>query len=261
MRYVDGPALSNVIDQEVFLEADRVANLASQVAGALDEAHERGFVHRDVKPQNILLTEIGQHEFAYLSDFGLARAIEDTGLTRTGLALGTPSYMAPEQILGRPVDKAADIYSLGCVLYECLTGAKPFEHENSQAILYAHANEPPPAASEANNLLPPLVDEVLVRAMAKDPYQRHESAGDLAESLRSTLISVPGEDAIESGVEDGRLAEIRRLHPRAYERWTTEEDLALTQARQAGESVASLAMKHQRQPSAIRSRLEKLGLS
>ena len=187
MRYIDGPALHEVIRRDVFLDPLRAVAIISQVAGALDEAHEQGLVHRDVKPQNILLTKIGAQEFAYLSDFGLARAIEDTGLTRTGVALGTPSYMSPELITGGAIGPASDVYALGCVLFESITGAKPFERESSQAVLFAHAHEPPPRATEANNGLPLAFDHVIERAMAKNPADRHKSAGALASDAAAAL--------------------------------------------------------------------------
>jgi serine/threonine-protein kinase len=187
MRYIDGPSLYDVIERGVFVQPDRAIEVIEQVAGALDEAHERGLVHRDVKPQNILLTNVGPNEFAYLTDFGLARVIADTGFTRTGDPLGTPSYMAPEQILGHEVGPPADIYSLGCVFYECLTGRKPFERENSQAILYAHAHELPRPVSELNTDLPRGLDEVVSRALAKEPGDRYPSAGVFAQSAREAL--------------------------------------------------------------------------
>lgn len=180
MRYVDGPTLHDVISKALFLDPPRALSIIGQVASALDAAHASNVIHRDVKPQNILLAQVGGTEHAYLSDFGLARLVADTGLTRTGESLGTPAYMAPEQILGRDPDHRADIYSLGCVLYEALTGEPPFPLESRHAIYYAHVNQDPPRASAANTDLPADVDEVVSRALAKEPRERHTSAGEMA---------------------------------------------------------------------------------
>jgi serine/threonine protein kinase len=187
MRYVDGPTLHDVIRREVFLDVPRALTIMQQVASALDIAHHREIIHRDVKPQNILLASHGDSEHAYLSDFGLARLIADTGLTRTGESLGTPSYMAPEQILGKDVDHRADIYSLGCVLYETLTGELPFPVETRHAIYYAHVNSEPPRASEMNSSLAPAIDQVILKALAKQPDDRFETAGALTRAAEAAL--------------------------------------------------------------------------
>jgi hypothetical protein len=144
-------------------------------------------VHRDVKPHNILVTRHAAHEHAYLTDFGLARHLLDTGLTGTGAALGTPAYMAPEQVLGRTLDSRADIYSLGAVLFEAVTGNVPFTAETSQAVLFAHVHEPPPRASAFNTNVPAALDDVLRRALAKEPDNRPPTAGALATEVREAL--------------------------------------------------------------------------
>ena len=122
MQLIDGPSLGDVLHKEVFIEGNRAVEIVCQVAGALSVAHERGLVHRDVKPRNILLQPVGGVEHAYLADFGLARFVAMSGLTKTNDSIGTPAYMAPEQINGPAVDGRADIYALGCVLYHALTG-------------------------------------------------------------------------------------------------------------------------------------------
>lgn len=147
MRYVEGEDLAKLIDREGPLPSGRAVSICSQIAEALDEAHEIGLVHRDVKPGNIL---VAKGDRAYLSDFGLIRRSKlETGLTRTGQFMGTIDYCAPEQIRGEEVDGRADVYSLGCVLYECLAGAPPFQRESEIATLYAHLEEPPPPTTSS----------------------------------------------------------------------------------------------------------------
>ena len=168
MRYVNGADLNRIIEREAYVEPERVVDIVQQVAGALDAAHANGLVHRDVKPHNILIALHGLREHAYLTDFGLARHLLDTGLTGTGEALGTPAYMAPEQVLGRGVDARTDVYSLGVVLYHALTGSIPFTADSTHAVLYAHVHEDVPQASAANTALPDGFDAVIARAMAKN---------------------------------------------------------------------------------------------
>ena len=191
MRYIEGSDLFRVIQREGYLEADRVVRLVRQIAAALDAAHAARLVHRDVKPHNILITQHGEHEHAYLTDFGLARHLLDSGLTSTGAALGTPGYMAPEQVLGRSVDARCDVYSLGVVLFQALTGVLPFEAESMHAVMYAHVNAPVPSASALNTAVDPSFDKVLQRAMAKNPAERYLSAGDLAEAAAAVLSRQP----------------------------------------------------------------------
>jgi serine/threonine protein kinase len=169
MRYVEGSDLRSVLGEGP-LEPARAIAILEQVADALDAAHAGGLVHRDVKPENILLDTRGH---AYLSDFGLTKqASSQSGLTQTGQLVGTLDYVAPEQIEGREVDGRADVYSLTCVLYECLTGAKPFARESEVATLWAHINELPPTSGDA------ALDAVVVTGMAKRPQDRYRSAAE-----------------------------------------------------------------------------------
>ena len=180
MRFVDGVDLRKVLTQEGRLEPSRAAAIVDQVAQALDAAHARGLVHRDVKPANILVSSSGGREHVYLSDFGLARHVVGShGLTGTGAFIGTIDYVAPEQARGDRVDARADVYSLGCVLFQALTGTVPFPADNHLAKLFAHGSQPPPSALERNPALPVEFDVLLKRAMAKDPDDRPASAGDL----------------------------------------------------------------------------------
>ena len=188
MRYVEGTDLKTLLVREGPLEPRRALALVSQVAGALDAAHERGLVHRDVKPGNILLTEESGAEHVYLADFGLTKETSsESGLTETGHFVGTADYVAPEQIDRRPLDARADVYSLGCVLFECLTGEAPFRSERLMAVLWGHLNEPPPSVSERNRDLPPGLDAVLVRTLAKDPEDRYATCRELLAAARAEL--------------------------------------------------------------------------
>ena len=190
MRFVDGVDLRKVLTQEGRLEPGRAAAIVDQVAQALDSAHARGLVHRDVKPANILVSSSGGREHVYLSDFGLARHVVGShGLTGTGAFIGTIDYVAPEQARGDPVDARADIYSLGCVLFQALTGTVPFPADNDLAKLFAHGSQPPPSALERNPTLPVEFEDVLKRAMAKDPDDRQASAGDLG---RAAIAAAAG---------------------------------------------------------------------
>src|SRR4051794_28509393 len=147
------------------LEPQRALRLLGPVADALDTAHEAGLVHRDIKPQNIL---VGPRDHGYLADFGLTRAPGDTAFTKTGQFVGTLDYIAPEQILGEHPGAGSDVYSFAAVIYECLTRSVPYPRPTEAAVLFAHVSDPPPRASALVPELEP-VDEILARAMAKDP--------------------------------------------------------------------------------------------
>jgi len=155
-----------------------------QVAEALDAAHAAGLVHRDVKPGNVLVE--GEH--AYVCDFGLARHVSSVG-SHTGDRgfVGTVDYVAPEQIRGGPVDGRADVYALGCVLFECIAGERPFERESELAVVFAHLNEPPPRVTEPQPGLPAAWDRVFARSLAKDPDARYATCGALAAAASEAL--------------------------------------------------------------------------
>lgn len=193
MRYVQGRDLGKVLAEEGALSPQRALVLLRQVASGLDEAHATGLIHRDIKPANILVTPGragGEH--AYLSDFGLTkRTTSRSGLTGTGEFLGSVDYVAPEQVQGKPVDGRADIYSLGCVAYECLTASKPFDRESDVAVMWAHVNEAPPQATSVAPELPPGVDAVLAHALAKEAHDRPSTATDLVEQLARVLAVGP----------------------------------------------------------------------
>jgi DNA-binding NarL/FixJ family response regulator/tRNA A-37 threonylcarbamoyl transferase component Bud32 len=191
MRYVDGTDLKSLIARERQLDPARAAALVAQVAGALDEAHQHGLVHRDVKPANILITVRPSGEKAFLTDFGISkqRSTTDTALTGTGMAIGSVDYMAPEQAQVRELDARTDVYGLGCVLFHAVTGSVPFIRGNDLERMWAHAHEPAPAPSSIEPRLPPALDDVITRALAKAPDDRQQSAGELA---REALAAISG---------------------------------------------------------------------
>jgi serine/threonine protein kinase len=187
MRFVDGVDLASRLADGPLDAAEAIAILA-QVAGALDAAHSRGLVHRDVKPGNVLLDRTAQGEHAYLTDFGLTKqAGTESGLTRVGSFMGTPAYMAPEQIEGQEVDGRADQYSLACMAFELLTGTVPFKRDQEFAVAMAHVRDRPPAATNLRSDLPAAVDVVFAQAMAKDREARYEACVAFIEDLRSAL--------------------------------------------------------------------------
>ena len=189
MRYIDGVNLAERLRGDPLPLAD-VATIVGQVASALDAAHARGIVHRDVKPANILLVERDDHSpHAFLTDFGITRELGGTeGLTQAGAFLGSLDYAAPEQAAG--AGPRADQYSLGCVAYECLTGRPPFGGRRDVEILWAHANEAPQAPSALVAELPAEADEAVLRALAKDPDRRWPDCTSFAQRLASALVEV-----------------------------------------------------------------------
>jgi Protein kinase domain len=197
MYLVQGEDLAETIRREGPLEPDRLLPILEQAAAALDAAHSRDLVHRDVKPANILIASgEGAEEpgHVYLTDFGLAKNLgEGPSLTRAGLFMGTLDYMAPEQIQGHRVDRRVDVYALGCVIYESLTGAPPFRRDTDVAMMYAHIQESPPRVTERRPDLSAAVDEVVARAMAKEPEERFPTTADLVVALRNALASPPME--------------------------------------------------------------------
>src|SRR5436309_6105725 len=178
MDYVTGTDLREVLIKHGALDPGRAVDMLEQFASALDAAHRRGLVHRDVKPANILITVKDGEEHAYLTDFGLAKKFDTaSGLTAKGSVVGTVDYMAPEQITGSRTDARTDIYALGCVLYQMLSGSVPYERENSVATLYAHVHEPPPPLQGDVRDTYPAFAPVLEKAMAKESTDRYFSAG------------------------------------------------------------------------------------
>src|SRR5215217_8487565 len=194
MRYVEGTDLRTLVGSVRRLHAERAVRIVWQIGGALDAAHRRGLVHRDVKPPNVLIAQEGE-EHAYLTDFGLTKhAGSASGFTRTGQFVGTPDFAAPEQIRGENGDARVDVYALGCLLFHALTGRTPFPRDSELGKMYAHLNDPAPAASAIAPAVPTALDGVIGTAMAKEPGARYPSAGDLA---RAAWAALSGEAAPE----------------------------------------------------------------
>ncbi|HET7446233.1 MAG TPA: serine/threonine-protein kinase [Solirubrobacterales bacterium] len=188
MRYVAGSDLGRRIAREGRIPLEQAVALIAQVGNGLDAIHAAGLVHRDVKPANVLLSGEEGAEHAYITDFGVARNVAtQSGLTQTGRFVGTLDYVAPEQISGGPLDARVDVYALGCLLYKLLTGQVPFPREGEAARLYAHLNDPPPAPSLYVPEVPMALDDVVVRAMSKQPGDRYPSAGDLGRAAQAAL--------------------------------------------------------------------------
>jgi len=186
MRYLPTGTLKEILRRE-WLPADELAVLFRQIASALDYAHRQGIVHRDVKPSNILVDGEGN---AFLVDFGLARMVESaqsTGITASGTTVGTPDYMSPEQVMGMPIDGRSDIYGLGVMLFEMLTGQMPFAADTPIAVVFKHVQEPVPSVMTINPELPEAIDVVIGRAMAKEPDARYQTCLELHQALCSAL--------------------------------------------------------------------------
>jgi serine/threonine-protein kinase len=184
MACVEGRDLKALLEEDGKLPARRGLRIIAQIGSALDAAHARGLVHRDVKPANILVAE---DDRAYLSDFGVAKDLGSNGSTRTGSFIGTIEYCAPEQIEGRAVDARTDVYALPCVLYECLAGTPPFHRPSEVAVLNAHLHAPPPKLTRSAPDLPPALEQVVAKALSKSPLDRYGTCGELVGAVRAAL--------------------------------------------------------------------------
>jgi len=214
MRLVDGEDLGKVLAREGALEPRRAVSILGQLAAALDAAHQANLIHRDVKPANVLLADRprGMADSVYLVDFGIARdSMAKTSLTVTGAAVGTPDYMAPERFTAGRIDRRADIYALGCLFYEMLTGSKPFAGGEYPALLYKHLSAEPPKPSAAHMGVPAALDAVVARSMAKNPEARFPTAGELAAAAEAALDG--GRAAGPSLVKDELTTPITRSRP------------------------------------------------
>ena len=190
MRFVDGTDLLQLVTRQGALPPHRAVRIVSQVAAALDAAHRRGLVHRDVKPGNVLLTGEGDEEHAYLTDFGLVKTLEGApGTTTAGHFVGTLDYSSPEAIQGQDADARSDVYSLACVLFFALTRTSPFLRDSNVGTMFAHVNEPAPKLLEANPELPPGLGAVVERALSKNPAERQQSAGEFARAAQEGLAA------------------------------------------------------------------------
>ena len=186
LEFVPGESLSRILAREKKLSLERALKLAEEIADALDYAHAQGVIHRDVKPANILITQDGR---AKIADFGIAK-LNLAHFTIPGRVLGTPAYMAPEQLAGEAVDGRSDLFSLGVILYAMVTGHSPFQGNSATTVCFKVANREPIAASALDMALPPQLDAVISRAMAKDPKERYQRGSDFADDLRILRHSV-----------------------------------------------------------------------
>ncbi len=184
LEFVDGPNLSGLIKSRPGARCDAAATLGigSQVCQALEYAHSHGILHRDIKPENIMITSAGLPK---LMDFGLARALGGPSLTQRGVIVGTPAYLPPEQALGRHPDGRSDLYSLGCVLYEMVTGRPPFRGDDPVKVIFSHINDLPVMPRKLAPEIPEALEQVILKLLAKDPDQRYQSADELCQALRS----------------------------------------------------------------------------
>jgi serine/threonine-protein kinase len=188
MKYIEGQPLDAILKEQKGLPPDRVIKILAQVASALDYAHRRNLVHRDIKPSNVI---VGPDDRITLTDFGLVKSMGTTTLTSSGALVGTPAYMAPEQARGEETDYRADIYSLGVVAFEMLTGRPPFEG-NPLSIILAHASQTPPSLRALRAAIPPAAEAVVARALAKEPGERYGTTGEFVVALRKAFTR-PGE--------------------------------------------------------------------
>ncbi|MCG7204308.1 protein kinase domain-containing protein [Streptomyces arenae] len=204
MEYVEGRPLGSVLDEDVrrhgAMPADKALKITADVLAALEISHEMGLVHRDIKPGNVMMTKRG---VVKVMDFGIARAMQSgvTSMTQTGMVVGTPQYLSPEQALGRGVDARSDLYSVGIMLFQLVTGRLPFDADSPLAIAYAHVQEEPAAASSINSSLPPAVDALIARALKKNPNERFPTAESMRdECLRVAASLQPAAPSIVPGV-------------------------------------------------------------
>ena len=192
MQFIDGTDAAGLIQQgPAALPPARAVNIVAEAAKGLDYAHRHGLLHRDVKPANLLISTDDEGDKVVVTDFGIARTLDDnTALTSTGSFLATIAYAAPELIEGRAIDHRIDVYALGCTLFEMLTGSVPFARPNPVAMMHAHITAPAPHPSEKNRSVPPALDLVIERAMAKDPADRYQTCRDFANAARAALTGV-----------------------------------------------------------------------
>ncbi|WP_129841340.1 protein kinase [Streptomyces sp. RFCAC02] len=195
MEYVDGQGLRDVLENDIAawgaMPADKALRITAGVLAALDLSHEKGLVHRDIKPGNVMITRRGAVK---VMDFGIARAMQTgvTSMTQTGMVVGTPQYLSPEQALGRAVDARADLYSVGVMLFELVTGRVPFDADTGLAVAYAHVTEDPPVASSLNTAIEPALDALIARALRKNPNERFRSAGEMLAECRRVAELLTG---------------------------------------------------------------------
>lgn len=213
MEMLEGRTLKQLIEDKGSLPPERAARIVEQVAGALDYAHEQGFVHRDIKPANIF---VGKNDHTTLTDFGIAKAASETQhLTRTGMLIGTPEYMSPEQAEGGAVDYRTDLYALGIVLYQMLAGRAPFQSTTPHATLHAVIYEPPPPLRQLRPDLSPAIESVVMRSINKQPAQRFQSGSEMVAALKASLAGRPAV-AVQAPPQSTQTLSAQRRSPVAW---------------------------------------------
>ncbi|MGY0017419.1 protein kinase domain-containing protein [Streptomyces sp. cg35] len=206
MEYVEGQPLGSVLDEDVrthgAMPVDKALKITADVLAALEISHEMGLVHRDIKPGNVMMTK---RNVVKVMDFGIARAMQSgvTSMTQTGMVVGTPQYLSPEQALGRGVDARSDLYSVGIMLFQLVTGRLPFEADSPLAIAYAHVQEEPVAPSSINRSLPPAVDALVARALKKNPNERFPSAESMRDECLRVAQSLAGSASVAPSIVPG----------------------------------------------------------
>jgi eukaryotic-like serine/threonine-protein kinase len=188
MEFLEGRELRDIMNESALLPVEQVLNIVAQVAQGLAYAHEHDIVHRDVKPSNIMVISDGHVK---ITDFGIARMASSSVRTQTGMVLGSPKYMSPEQVMGKAIDQRSDIFSLGVMLYEMLTGQAPFNGENVNAIMYQTLNAVPPPPDTLNPAVPEMVNFIMAKALAKGLEDRYQNAKDFAVDLRTCRDTLP----------------------------------------------------------------------
>ncbi|RZU33833.1 Stk1 family PASTA domain-containing Ser/Thr kinase [Blastococcus saxobsidens] len=242
MEFVEGETLRDVLRREGVLPIERAMSLAADICGALDFSHRNGIVHRDVKPGNVMITPQGTVK---VMDFGIARAVSDSAATMTSTAavIGTAQYLSPEQARGEGVDARSDVYSLGCLLYELVTGAPPFTGDSPVSVAYQHVREDPRLPSSINRDVPPELDAILLKAMSKNPANRYQSAADMRNDLLRALAGQRVEATPVMG-EDEKTA-IIGAPVRGYgydDDWSDEDEQARRRKRRIIAIVSVLAV-------------------
>jgi serine/threonine-protein kinase len=233
MEYVEGETLRDVLRREGRLSPERAMSLSADICGALDFSHRNGIVHRDVKPGNVMITPQGTVK---VMDFGIARAVSDSAATMTSTAavIGTAQYLSPEQARGESVDARSDVYSVGCLLYELVTGAPPFTGDSPVSVAYQHVREDPRLPSSINPEIPPELDAILLKAMSKNPANRYQSAADMRNDLLRAIAGQRVEATPVMGDEEKTT--ILGAAPAAYgydrdDRWDDEDEEAYQRQR------------------------------
>ena len=260
MEFLEGEELRSVLSHREPLPVTLALDIAAQVAEGLDYAHERHIVHRDIKPANIMIVRDG---LVKITDFGIARMRTNEVKTMTGMILGSPKYMSPEQVAGKRADHRADLFSLGVVFYEMLTGHAPFMADNIHGIMYQILNFTPPAPSTRNPELPEMVDLIITKALAKGVEERYQSAREFADDLKNCRDLLLGKQSAPAGLhdsgpgappppsftrtQDNRLAALKSA-PGAVAEWEPSKGLALAKSFDSYEATLKLAALTESQP-------------